>query len=98
MYSSNRPISSSLNTWALISIIVAFIPTPFVGLFAIYAGRRARREIATAPDRYKGATLAMMGIILGWVSFSISVLFLCFIVIWGAHWFVLGLTGHTGGF
>lgn len=74
-----RP-TNSLAVVALVAGIAGYvIPHPFIaGLIAIIAGHAARRQIRQTGEG--GSTLALIGLLLGYVHLALSLLFLALVI------------------
>jgi hypothetical protein len=71
------PASPPTNTMAVMSLVAGVagyvLPHPFIaGLIAIYAGHTARKQIRQTGEA--GASLALVGLILGYVHLALSIL------------------------
>ena len=75
------PATNSLAVVSLVAGIAGYvIPHPFVaGLIAIITGHMARRQIRETGEG--GATLALIGMILGYVHLALSILLVGLIVL-----------------
>lgn len=71
-------VSRQNSTLAVVSLIFGLLGwtfLPLIGsLVAIVTGHMARSEIRAQPDRYEGDGLALVGLVLGYVSIVIAVL------------------------
>lgn len=60
---------------ALVCGILAWVALPLVcALVAVVAGHMARGDMKRAPGRWQGDTLAVVGLVLGWVQLASIVL------------------------
>jgi uncharacterized membrane protein len=73
----NVPVRQT-STLAIVSLIFGLLGwsfLPLVGsIVAIITGHMARSEIRAQPDRYEGDSLALVGLVLGYVSIVLAVL------------------------
>jgi hypothetical protein len=85
------------NTLAVVSLVsglLAWTLIPVLGsVAAIICGHLARSEIRSAPDRYEGDALALIGLILGWAQVVVTILGLIaiFLFFGGVAAFLLAL-------
>lgn len=73
----NPDLPANTNTLAVVSLVAGIagyvLPHPFIaGLVAIFTGHAARRQIRQTGE--SGATLALVGLILGYVHLALSIL------------------------
>ena len=69
--------TSSLAVVSLVAGILGWTQLPFLGsVAAVVTGHMARSEIRRAPDRLEGDGLAIAGLVLGYLSIAIGILFL----------------------
>ena len=93
--------SPPTNTLAVVSIVAGVagyvIPHPFIaGLVAIITGHMARRQVRQTGEG--GSTLALIGLILGYVHLALSILLvgLILLIVLGVIGFGLFAAGHSG--
>lgn len=77
MQLSNPDLPANTSTLAVVSLVAGIagyvLPHPFIaGLVAILTGHAARRQIRQTGE--SGATLALVGLILGYVHLTLSIL------------------------
>jgi hypothetical protein len=70
-YPQPRPTNGTAIA-ALVVGIVALLSCPLIGAVAVYLGNRARNEIGATGQ--EGDTMALAGVILGWVGIGLTVL------------------------
>jgi hypothetical protein len=78
------PAGPPTNTMAVMSLVAGVagyvLPHPFIaGLIAIYAGHTARKQIRQTGEA--GASLALIGLILGYVHLALSILLLVILIL-----------------
>ena len=91
--------TSPLAIISLVSGILGWVPLPVIAsIVAIITGHMARAEIRRRPDALDGDGLAVAGLILGWSSVIVSMLFVAAVVLFFGGLAVLlgwlGLSGH----
>lgn len=75
--------NSSKAVVSLVFGILGITPIPLIGgIVALVTGYPARKEIRESGGRLTGDGLALAGIILGWISIGIGLLYGCFWVLW----------------
>jgi hypothetical protein len=72
--------NASLAFWG--GLISIFCLGPLLGIPAIIVGNKAKREISEAPDTFKNASQANLGVIFGWIT---TILFII-------AWVIAGVT------
>ncbi len=88
--------TSSFAIISLVSGILGWTLLPFLGsIAAVVFGHMARGEIRNAPDRLEGDGLAIAGLVLGYLSIALGVLFVAaiFLFFGGLIWFA-AMFGH----
>ncbi len=84
--------SSPLAVISLICGILSWLGLPVVaGLVAVITGHMARREIRREPERYEGDTLALIGLVLGYINLALAVLGILFAILAFLFWGSLAL-------
>jgi hypothetical protein len=69
------PPTSNLAVASLVAGVAGLVLLPVVGgILAIILGYMARKEIRERPDQLSGDGLALVGIVLGWISVGLVVL------------------------
>ena len=87
---ANVKQTSTLAILSLISGVLGWSLLPFLGsIGAIILGHLARGEIRREPERLDGDGLAVAGLVLGYLSLALGVLFLAaiFLFFGGLVWF-----------
>ena len=87
---ANVKQTSTLAIFSLVSGVLGWSLLPFLGsIGAIILGHMARSEIRNAPDRLEGDGLAVAGLVLGYLSIALGVLFVAaiFLFFGGLIWF-----------
>ena len=82
--------TSTLAILSLVSGVLGWSLLPFLGsIGAVILGHLARSEIRREPDRLEGDGLAVAGLVLGYLSIAIGILFLAaiFLFFGGLVWF-----------
>ncbi|QIL20958.1 DUF4190 domain-containing protein [Thermomonas sp. HDW16] len=82
--------TSTLAILSLISGVLGWSLLPFLGsIGAVILGHLARSEIRREPDRLDGDGLAVAGLVLGYLSIALGVLFVAaiFLFFGGLVWF-----------
>ena len=88
--------TSTLAILSLISGVLGWSLLPFLGsIGAVILGHLARSEIRREPDRLEGNGLAVAGLVLGYLSIALGVLFVAaiFLFFGGLVWFA-AMFGH----
>ena len=87
---ANVKQTSTLAILSLISGVLGWSLLPFLGsIGAVILGHLARSEIRREPERLDGDGLAVAGLVLGYLSLALGVLFLAaiFLFFGGLVWF-----------
>jgi hypothetical protein len=102
----NAPLVPTRQTHplAVISLVAGLLGwslLPFMGsIGAIICGHMARARIRREPDRYDGDLVAIIGLVLGWLSVAVTVIGILIAVLFfgGIAAFLawLGLSGQLG--
>lgn len=102
----NEPLAPTRQTHplaviSLVSGLLGWSLMPFLGsIAAIVCGHMARARIRREADRYDGDVLAIIGLVLGWVSVAVTVIGILIAVLFfgGIAAFLawLGLSGQLG--
>lgn len=79
------PVPQKTSGKAIVSLvfgILAFFPLPFIGtIVALITGYSARKDIRDSNGGVKGEGMALVGIILGYVSLGLVIVPVCIIAI-----------------
>ncbi len=91
--------TSPLAIISLVSGILGWVPLPIIAsIVAIITGHMARAAIRRQPDQLDGDGLALAGLILGWSSVIVSLLFIAAVILFfgglAALLAWLGVSGH----
>lgn len=82
---SDEKMNNKNATWSFWGGLLSFFCLgPILGIPAIIVGNKAKREISAAPDTYKNASQAALGVIFGWIT---TILFVIAWVIAGITFF-----------
>jgi hypothetical protein len=88
-----RP-TSTLAIVSLAAGVAAYVFIPIIGaVIAVITGHMAIREIDRSGGRLEGRTLAVIGLVLGYIHLAIDVLVLLLFVFFGVAW--CGCFGST---
>ncbi|MGY0505356.1 DUF4190 domain-containing protein [Luteimonas sp. e5] len=82
--------TSALAVVSLISGLLSWLALPLVGsVVAIVCGHMARSEIRKQPQQLEGDTMAVIGLVLGWlqIGFVVLALLVIFLFLGGLAWF-----------
>ena len=84
------PAPSTLNPWAVTSLVSGlvalalfnFVPGPVVSILAVVSGHVALHQTGRAPAQQRGRGMAIAGLVLGYVTIALAVLFWVWFLRW----------------